>query len=45
MPKAEGGERTAFKGSYRLSVIRGGQSIEYFDKYPNASGVWIPKLN
>jgi hypothetical protein len=26
-------------------VTRGGQQLEYFEKVPNASGAWIPKLD
>lgn len=41
--KAEGAERVLKKTDY-LPKIQGGQSIEYFNKVPNASGAWIPKL-
>jgi len=39
---AEGAERP-LKKSDRLPVTRGGQKVEYFFKYPNASGSWRPK--
>lgn len=45
MPKAEGGEPTRLSKSVRLPILRGGQTIKYFDKAPNASGAWIHKLD
>ena len=45
--RAEGAEKDYSKrnnNKLHLPATRGGQSIEYFEKYPNASGTWIPKL-
>ena len=45
--RAEGAEKSYGDRGNRnmyLPATRGGQQIKYFEKYPNASGAWIPKL-